>query len=236
MEVVRDELHFLNVVRYIDMNPVAAGICGRPEDCRGAASERTSGSSPGPAFLANAEFFKYFGMTRQQSDRAVSETDRRLATADSGRPRTIVSRTVAGLNQPAGRDTQNQCMAPGLPTAPGSRRSRACLRKRAAMPPSDDLRRLAQDHLWLHFTRMGGYEPPIIVRGEGCYLEDTGQPLPRRARRAVRGADRLLLRRRDRPRGARADARAAVLHQLVLRAPARDRARRRGRGRSRRAT
>jgi adenosylmethionine-8-amino-7-oxononanoate aminotransferase len=36
-----------------------------------------------------------------------------------------------------------------------------------------DLRRLAQEHLWLHFTRMSGYEPPIIVRGEGCYLEDS---------------------------------------------------------------
>jgi adenosylmethionine-8-amino-7-oxononanoate aminotransferase len=35
-----------------------------------------------------------------------------------------------------------------------------------------DLRRLANDHLWLHFTRMGGYDPPIIVRGDGCYLED----------------------------------------------------------------
>ncbi|HKT45611.1 MAG TPA: aspartate aminotransferase family protein [Gaiellaceae bacterium] len=35
-----------------------------------------------------------------------------------------------------------------------------------------DLRRAARDHLWLHFTRMGGGEPPIIVRGEGCYLED----------------------------------------------------------------
>jgi adenosylmethionine-8-amino-7-oxononanoate aminotransferase len=35
-----------------------------------------------------------------------------------------------------------------------------------------DLRGLARDHLWLHFTRMGGYETPIIVRGEGCYLED----------------------------------------------------------------
>lgn len=35
-----------------------------------------------------------------------------------------------------------------------------------------DLGRLANDHLWLHFTRMGGYEPPIIVRGDGCYLED----------------------------------------------------------------
>jgi adenosylmethionine-8-amino-7-oxononanoate aminotransferase len=35
-----------------------------------------------------------------------------------------------------------------------------------------DLRQAARDNLWLHFTRMGGGEPPIIVRGEGCYLED----------------------------------------------------------------
>jgi adenosylmethionine-8-amino-7-oxononanoate aminotransferase len=30
----------------------------------------------------------------------------------------------------------------------------------------------AQDHLWLHFTRMHDYAPPVIVRGEGCYLWD----------------------------------------------------------------
>ncbi|HEY2353589.1 MAG TPA: aminotransferase class III-fold pyridoxal phosphate-dependent enzyme, partial [Gaiellaceae bacterium] len=35
-----------------------------------------------------------------------------------------------------------------------------------------DLRQLANDHLWLHFTRMGSASPPIIVRGDGCYLED----------------------------------------------------------------
>ena len=37
------------------------------------------------------------------------------------------------------------------------------------------LQQQARDHLWLHFTRMGGYrdvDVPIIVRGEGCYLED----------------------------------------------------------------
>jgi adenosylmethionine-8-amino-7-oxononanoate aminotransferase len=37
---------------------------------------------------------------------------------------------------------------------------------------ADELQRLANDHLWLHFTKMGGAEPPIIVRGDGCYLED----------------------------------------------------------------
>ena len=34
---------------------------------------------------------------------------------------------------------------------------------------------LAKDHLWMHFTRMSGYgdaDVPIIVRGDGCYLED----------------------------------------------------------------
>jgi adenosylmethionine-8-amino-7-oxononanoate aminotransferase len=38
-----------------------------------------------------------------------------------------------------------------------------------------DLQQAARDHLWLHFTRMGGYsdtDVPIIVRGDGCYLED----------------------------------------------------------------
>jgi adenosylmethionine-8-amino-7-oxononanoate aminotransferase len=37
-----------------------------------------------------------------------------------------------------------------------------------------DLQQLARDHLWMHFTRMGGGgEVPIIVRGDGCYLEDS---------------------------------------------------------------
>jgi len=39
-----------------------------------------------------------------------------------------------------------------------------------------DLQGLARDHLWLHFTQMAGYmdaEMPVIVRGDGCYLEDS---------------------------------------------------------------
>ncbi|MDQ3867072.1 MAG: aspartate aminotransferase family protein [Actinomycetota bacterium] len=38
-----------------------------------------------------------------------------------------------------------------------------------------ELQRAAHDHLWLHFTRMASYrdsEVPVIVRGDGCYLED----------------------------------------------------------------
>ncbi len=40
---------------------------------------------------------------------------------------------------------------------------------------ADELQKAARDHLWLHFTRMSGYQDgdvPIIVRGDGCYLED----------------------------------------------------------------
>jgi adenosylmethionine-8-amino-7-oxononanoate aminotransferase len=43
----------------------------------------------------------------------------------------------------------------------------------AAASTGIDLQKAAREHLWLHFTRMGGAEPPIIVRGEGCYLEDS---------------------------------------------------------------
>ncbi|MFN2627165.1 MAG: aspartate aminotransferase family protein [Gaiellaceae bacterium] len=44
----------------------------------------------------------------------------------------------------------------------------------APAPTGIDLHKAARDHLWLHFTRMGGgQDPPIIVRGEGCYLEDS---------------------------------------------------------------
>ena len=39
------------------------------------------------------------------------------------------------------------------------------------------LQQLARDHLWMHFTRMGGFgegrDVPIIVRGDGCYLWDS---------------------------------------------------------------
>jgi hypothetical protein len=55
------------------------------------------------------------------------------------------------------------------------------------------------------------------------------EALPRRARRALLRQHRLLVRRGDRTGGARADARAALLHELVICPPARDRAGGRGR-------
>ena len=66
------------------------------------------------------------------------------------------------------------------PRSRSTRRSRCRVSSRSAAPASLtatalDLQRIAKEHLWMHFTRMGGYaqaDVPIIVRGDGCYLED----------------------------------------------------------------
>jgi adenosylmethionine-8-amino-7-oxononanoate aminotransferase len=45
----------------------------------------------------------------------------------------------------------------------------------ASAGPDASLQEKAKRHLWMHFSRMGGYEHadvPIIVRGEGCYVWD----------------------------------------------------------------
>ena len=111
----------------------------------------------------------------------------------------------------------------------GERRNMSTTQER--MTPAE-LQQAARDHLWFHFTRMGGYadaEVPVIVRGDGCYLEDVErQALPRRARRSVLREHRLRLRRGDRRGGGCSDARAALLHQLDVRPSPGDRARRGG--------
>ncbi len=46
----------------------------------------------------------------------------------------------------------------------------------AASEEAMSLQEQARRHLWMHFTRMGGYddahEVPIVVKGEGCYVWD----------------------------------------------------------------
>ena len=87
------------------------------------------------------------------------------------------------------------------------------------------LQELAKRHLWLHFSRMGAYsdgaEIPIIVRGEGCHVWDE------HGHRFFDGLSALFCvnighGRADVAAGRRRAGRGArLLHELVLRAPAR---------------
>ncbi len=102
------------------------------------------------------------------------------------------------------------------------------------------LQEQARRHLWMHFTRMGEYsdenEIPIIVRGEGCYVYDE------HGKRYLDGLASLFCTQLGHGRAdlvagrRRAGQGARLLLQLVLRAPARDRARDPRRRRSRPAT
>jgi adenosylmethionine-8-amino-7-oxononanoate aminotransferase len=86
------------------------------------------------------------------------------------------------------------------------------------------------DHLWLHFTEMGRYrdgeELQIIVRGDGCYVEDAAG---RRYLDALAGLFCVNIGygfgEEMGEAAARPDARAALRHQLDVRPPALDRAR-----------
>jgi adenosylmethionine-8-amino-7-oxononanoate aminotransferase len=82
---------------------------------------------------------------------------------------------------------------------------------RPAIEPAD-LQALARRHLWMHFTRMGGYgdgaEIPIIVRGEGCYVYDE------HGRRYLDGLSALFCVNSGHGRPELADAAAAQIREL----------------------
>ena len=92
------------------------------------------------------------------------------------------------------------------------------------------MQELARKHLWMHFTRMGAFdedhEIPIIVRGEGCYVYD------QHGRRYLDGLSALYCVNIGHGRadvaqaGADQAQGARLLHELGLRAPEGDRARR----------
>ena len=92
-----------------------------------------------------------------------------------------------------------------------------------------DLQEIARKHLWMHFSRMGGYddehEIPIIARGEGPYVWDD------HGNRYLDALSALFCcnaghGRTDSARPPPADQGARLLHELELRASALDRARR----------
>jgi len=63
--VERDE-HLLAVAAYIPLNPVRAGLCGKPEDWRWSSYRATIGLEP-PGFLASDVLLSFFGEKRERA-------------------------------------------------------------------------------------------------------------------------------------------------------------------------
>ncbi|WP_300403145.1 aspartate aminotransferase family protein [Nocardioides sp.] len=77
----------------------------------------------------------------------------------------------------------------------------------------DHLQQAAKDHLWLHFTRHGGYETsdvPIIVKGEGAYIYDA------QGKRYLDGLAGLFVSQLGHGRTELADAAAAQARELAF--------------------
>jgi adenosylmethionine-8-amino-7-oxononanoate aminotransferase len=83
---------------------------------------------------------------------------------------------------------------------------------RPATEQSADLQALARRHLWMHFTRMGGFGPdaeiPIIARGDGCYVYDE------HGRRYLDALSALFCVNSGHGRAELADAAAAQIREL----------------------
>jgi putative transposase len=68
--LVEREAHLLALCRYLDRNPVEAGLCRSPEDWRWGSHRAYAGLEPPPRFLHTAWVLSRFGSRRRQARRA----------------------------------------------------------------------------------------------------------------------------------------------------------------------
>jgi putative transposase len=63
--LIETEEDLLTVCRYIEMNPVEAGLCGSPADYRWSSYRAIAGLDPAPSFVAQSEVLAYFGLPEE---------------------------------------------------------------------------------------------------------------------------------------------------------------------------
>jgi len=68
-EAIEDDLRLQAAARYIVLNPVRAGICGRPEAWSWSSYRALIGATFPPPFLAESELLKHFGRTPREARR-----------------------------------------------------------------------------------------------------------------------------------------------------------------------
>jgi REP-associated tyrosine transposase len=68
--LVQTDEHFREVVRYVVLNPVRAGICGRAEEWRWSAHRALAGLEYAPPFLTTTRVLELFGDTPREAQQA----------------------------------------------------------------------------------------------------------------------------------------------------------------------
>jgi len=71
--LIEKETYFMEVSRYVPLNPVRAGICSNAEDYRWSSYRATRGIIPAPAFLTIDPILERFGMSKEESQRRYGE-------------------------------------------------------------------------------------------------------------------------------------------------------------------
>ena len=78
---IEDELHLYETLAYIDLNPVAAGLCTAAEEHRWSSFGALTGVAPAPSFLAAGDTLGLLGRDRA----AACEAYGRLVESRTGR-------------------------------------------------------------------------------------------------------------------------------------------------------
>lgn len=66
--IIKSEEHYLDAIRYVALNPVAAGLCADPADWPWGSFRATAGLEPCPRFLAAARVRRQFGRGQQGAE------------------------------------------------------------------------------------------------------------------------------------------------------------------------
>lgn len=71
--LIESEAHLVAACRYVVLNPVAAGLCERPEDWEWSSYRATAGLDERPAFLADGELLRLFAPSTNEARRRYRE-------------------------------------------------------------------------------------------------------------------------------------------------------------------
>jgi putative transposase len=71
--LIESDAHLLTACRYVVLNPVAAGLCARPEEWDWSSYRATAGLEPSPGFLADIELLGRFAPSPEEARRLYRE-------------------------------------------------------------------------------------------------------------------------------------------------------------------